>query len=414
MISRVKNVEVDDPIDFLWKNLRYFLDVKWVTDQIVRAHRVPDKQKQNATKQATQLAYCIRQAEEYFRAASQVGLATRPLLLYYGAVSLTKALTLLRLDGRFSFDGLRKANQHQHHGLELLGTIKQIRPEDGVGTFFDSIRCKCYVHPAGTPGSATIPWGHFPLFYEALVPSAYLCSVLELGSSARIEESSRLYARPCSEKMPVAAISGRVFNPLGIMKVLPDLHDELLHYKICPELALGRIEVIVTVQTSPLPEAPPAGPTHRSRRTERITHRIWAGEHVKARLKELFAAKNPAYQLTTQQGRELQCLLADDTDNPTPGNTRWQPTITAAYNNDQLKYYVLAPDDYIDEAAGMLIVLFCLGMVSRYYADIWMNAIDNNVQTAAVTDSFLNLANRKFPNLILDQMTYTLHRVRAT
>jgi len=47
--------------------------------------------------------------------------------MYYGAASLSKALTLLRLDGSFSFDALREANKHQHHGLDLHGVIKDTK-----------------------------------------------------------------------------------------------------------------------------------------------------------------------------------------------------------------------------------------------------------------------------------------------
>src|SRR5262249_28229362 len=121
----------------------------------------------NVRKQAVQLGYCIRQAEEYFRASSHVGLPTRPLLLYYGAMSLTKALTLLRLDGNHSFDGLRKSNRHNHHGLDLVGQAKPPGKEDRSDTFFRSIECRC--HTEGNPPS---PWGHFGLFYLSLRPPA--------------------------------------------------------------------------------------------------------------------------------------------------------------------------------------------------------------------------------------------------
>jgi len=123
MITRLKDTTSEDPNEYVWKNLRYFQDAKRVAEQIADYHQA-DKGEPNLRKQATQLGYCIRQAEEYFRASSQVGLATRPTLLYYGAASLTKALVLLRLDGNHSFDALRKSKKHQHHGLDLLGTIK--------------------------------------------------------------------------------------------------------------------------------------------------------------------------------------------------------------------------------------------------------------------------------------------------
>ncbi len=41
----------------------------------------------------------------------------------------------------------------------------------------------------------------------------------------------------------------------------------------------------------------------------------------------------------------------------------------------------------------------------------WMRAIDENVQIAELTDSLLDMIHRKFPNLILDQMTWVKHYV---
>lgn len=75
------------------------------------------------------------------------------------------------------------------------------------------------------------------------------------------------------------------------------------------------------------------------------------------------------------------------------------------------KFYILNPEDYLPQPASHLIILFCLGMLCRYYPDVWMKVIDENVQVAELTDSLLNIIYRKFPNLILDQMTGIQHYV---
>jgi len=67
------------------------------------------------------------------------------------------------------------------------------------------------------------------------------------------------------------------------------------------------------------------------------------------------------------------------------------------------------PDTYLSEPAAYFIVLYCLGMLSRYYPDVWMKAIDKSVQIGELVDTFLNAAYRKFPNLMLDQMTEIKH-----
>ena len=120
MIKVVKNITSENPIEQVWKLLRFFLDISFVSKTIRRIHAIPEgKFNSDVKKQARQIGYCIRQAEEYFHASSKVGLPTRPTLLYYGAVSLSRALILLRQDGTHSFDALRKSGKHSHHGLDL-------------------------------------------------------------------------------------------------------------------------------------------------------------------------------------------------------------------------------------------------------------------------------------------------------
>lgn len=59
---------------------------------------------------AFDIASCIRQADEYYQAAKQVGLATEPLLQFYGAQSLAKACILAN-------DVTVTLNKLNYHGL---------------------------------------------------------------------------------------------------------------------------------------------------------------------------------------------------------------------------------------------------------------------------------------------------------
>jgi hypothetical protein len=76
-------------------------------------------------------------------------------------------------------------------------------------------------------------------------------------------------------------------------------------------------------------------------------------------------------------------------------------------------YYIVVPDSYVPQEAALLSILFCLSMVARYYPDVWMDRIDHDATTAELLDSFLNLAHRKFPNLVLDQLTDTKHHIHS-
>ncbi len=68
-----------------WKNIRLLKSTDRTYAMICSRHFKNDKQTvakqhRNITKHANQIAYSIRQAEEYFESASVVSLATEPLL----------------------------------------------------------------------------------------------------------------------------------------------------------------------------------------------------------------------------------------------------------------------------------------------------------------------------------------------
>src|SRR5437667_11322657 len=100
MMTGVRNVTSENPVLEIWKSLRLFLNSDRTVRELRRIHSIEAGQHEtNLKKQATQIGYCIRQAEQYFTAAAQVGLATKPVLLYYGCVGLSQALVLLQRDG---------------------------------------------------------------------------------------------------------------------------------------------------------------------------------------------------------------------------------------------------------------------------------------------------------------------------
>src|SRR5258706_1883099 len=126
MIPNLRDVTSENPVRQVWKFLRYFQDDQSVSETIRRIHNVPQGEHVgNVEKQAREVGYCIRQAEEYFQASLEVGLPTRPLLLYYGAASLSSALILLKKDGTYSFGARRQEKyedrKHNHHGLDVSG-----------------------------------------------------------------------------------------------------------------------------------------------------------------------------------------------------------------------------------------------------------------------------------------------------
>jgi hypothetical protein len=68
-----------------------------------------------SAEKAREIVSAVAQGREYFAAASEAGLLVRPLLQYYGVLSLSRALVLL-LSHNF-----REASLPQAHGLSSVG-----------------------------------------------------------------------------------------------------------------------------------------------------------------------------------------------------------------------------------------------------------------------------------------------------
>lgn len=120
IISRSRVLETPDRRYYAWNGLARFRNVKYTARHISELHSVVEAHHRNVIKQAEQIRFCILQAEEYFSAARVVTSATKPLLLYYGVMSLALAELLLKQSGDSSLDRARE--HHAHHGLTLSVT----------------------------------------------------------------------------------------------------------------------------------------------------------------------------------------------------------------------------------------------------------------------------------------------------
>jgi hypothetical protein len=386
-ITKYKDITTDNPIREVWKNLRRFLDESFVIEEIRNVHSIKgNEHNYNIMKQAHQVNYCIRQAEEYFNASSSVSLTTRPLLLYYGAVSLSKALTLIRLDGNYSIDKLRETNKHKHHGLELKGSIKDAKPSFNIETFLSSLNCSIFIKD-------NKPWGHFSLFYDSLVPCAYLMRErIYYGDKDWQIEGYKV--KSCSALLDIISISS-ISDGLSIIKNLPELRADLMAIGISPNICKGELWLQIE------------GEDDKKYEEEHNFLIEDVPEEYKESLLAHYKLDNPSISIDRNCYNQIHIKI-NKQNNKRTGIIIFPEIIDDLYNN---KYYILVSDSYITEPASYFIILYCLGMLSRYYPDIWVSIIDKNINIAELTNTFLNLAYRKFPNLILDQMTLTKHYI---
>lgn len=71
--------------------------------------------------------------------------------------------------------------------------------------------------------------------------------------------------------------------------------------------------------------------------------------------------------------------------------------------------YIIDPVSYIQEPASLFMIQYCFSMLSRYSPDIWMKLIKENIVFTEFVETLLQIIGRKFPILILDQMTRIKH-----
>lgn len=398
MIERLEEITAENPVKHVWKHLRLFLDEEYTRElhcsylKIDKNSGVFKKHSPNIRKQVTQIGYSIRQAEEYFEAASMVDLPTRPLLLYYGATTLARALVLLKNDGTYALD--KTPAIHQRHGLELK--LEHFKGS-ALEVFLKAVGCT--IEESGS----------FPLFYASLtdcrcpIPSeTYNVVPNTFGQQLTMKWTGLLNSCETIAKEKIPKIKR---NLLDMLRVLPDMFKSLKHSGIEPTLCKGSAKGVVTNHFT----SPDQG--MELTRTESVISFI-VDSLTDAQRAGLLARYSNHAELkvmptfgTNLSTLYLQCTL--------PSSDEKQSQIFIPDMVDDLGgnlHFLLDPDSFLGEAATYYIVLYCLGMLSRYYPHVWMKAIEKS-RIAELCDTFLNFAHRKFPNLVLDQMTETRYYI---
>jgi YaaC-like protein len=406
MINDVRDILTHDASRETWKYLRLFQSVERTVERLQQIHSVPQgKHESNLKKQARQVGYCLRQAEEYFTASETVELATRPLLLYYGCVNLSQALVLLKNDGAFSLDATRKSEKHRHHGLELNRALAEKAARAGtLDSFFSAVQCACHRNSQGELA------GHFPILYRCLEPSAFIVhsQVREVGRNTFMERNDPC---ACADLQPLDTIATKPFSCWELLGDLPDLFNSLAETGVRSTVRPGMIKRTYMSYYSSVQSSQDTADAAPTRTPVKIvdTHTFFVNrlsDQEKAAILEV-TRRNPLIRVQDQYPSNL-CLVLEMVSKP-EDNVRlgYYPDVVEDIHGQ--KYFILYPDRYLAEPASMFVLMYCFGMLSRYFPDVWMTVTDSRVEIAEVANTLLSVVQRKFPNLILDQLTGTRH-----
>jgi hypothetical protein len=91
VIVKATKLDERDIVAYAWFSLRRFHNIRYTAGLISTIHKVPLKFKRDVDKQAEQIRFFLLQAKEYFDAAREVTLVTKPVLLYYSLMCLATA-----------------------------------------------------------------------------------------------------------------------------------------------------------------------------------------------------------------------------------------------------------------------------------------------------------------------------------
>jgi len=389
-INEYREFVSENPYEEIWRQLYYFTDVDSVKEKIRKRFKIEEKDETNSKKQAQQIAYSIIQAKNYFESARHVDVSVMPNLIYYGMSSLANTVILYNNDGESSLDYIRDVKKEQHHGLEKCFDL---RKDDSLQDISKSISCKIYKKP-----NSGEPYGHFKNFYNSIVPE---CVFFDTNFYIS-EKSGNLKGKRVTlnaDKKRIEDLVDCKLDLLTILKFLPDMIQQLPDNEIATNLCYGSMICESHVGQNQSEEA-------NSNIQDSYQEFGFYINRLSPDKKEYF--KNLYLQnKSIQKEDEFPQSLILKYDSRIESENNYLPDMVQDIFGKI--YFIYNAEEYIQELANLYICFFCTGMLCRYYPDYWMYWIEKNVGFKHLMETLCSIAIRKFPNLILNQLTQRIN-----
>lgn len=379
IISQSRVIRTNNLRHFSWAGLSRFKNIAFTASAINRYQSPPINQRRNVEKQATQIRQCIIQAEEYFYAARSVGLATRPLLMYYGTLSLALAELLIKQTGNSSLD--RARGEHAHHGL----TLKILADPSYKETIEDSasqLRATPLIK-TGKDRSGTFELWHrssreLPMLGETDIRYPDGTAVKTQGLVALGEDERPLL-------VPDDGIS-----LLDCLKNIPNMESTLNAYGSDTELVLGGIS------------------TTQDYNLGRFIQKTYIHPTKPVLL-------NDVYDKFSYPPGVVDCV---DVIQSRAGGAIVSvdlPFNCGSYNSKAPFGHQITKDEIffssknrsLNEFGLFYFSLYILGNYARYYPDMWMRDVDSSSALSLVVSELLVHAEERIPILALSELSQT-------
>ncbi|MEM7663037.1 MAG: YaaC family protein [Pseudomonadota bacterium] len=358
---------IPNDTDFIWRMLRRYHDVDWVGGRIRQIHSLGrNEHKENVLKQARQVKYCLKQAEEYFSAAKSVSIATQPVLLYYGVMSLAVAEYLLKSDGKSSLDANRST--HKHHGLELTdcGNTNALKSEE-VATI---IRAKPFISQDERRGT-------FELWHREAREYPIIGKRTRKYTSST-EVTTEISGYPNDRR--IGEISSKGLSLADCFSALPFLAPIMYQLNLFPSYVRALNEIVEDHRTNIAILDVIIHPTDTNLVMNVADKFLFAPSEV-GRVNIHEFKSGLGFRWTVSDGDRVQARLPR----------------SISYLAEETYFY--ADDHNLNEFGLIYVGLYILGNLARYYPDVWMWHIEKSSALAIVSDHFflrVNLGHRYF------------------
>ena len=372
VITGVRSFQAPDISAYAWRGLNHFQNVDHAANTIMRLHGLPEKHRSNARKQAEQLKYCLTQAKEYFIAADAVSLATRPVLLYYGVMSLALAEVLLKQSSDSRLSKLRA--DHNCHGLSLV-LARSPGPNDDLSTTLNSLRAKPQISQDGTPKGTFEVWRRSAREYP--IGGVHTTH----NSQGTIKRFSMLYGAEdaAPPPQPTAGITLR-----SCVQNLPYMRDTLVTWGISLDMVRATVSCDVGADSTSS--------------TTIILH-----PNLKALLDRFM-------QLPRLRAEEVNNVDVVELENGyiiKSSEKNRSLILPQAICLNEHEVYFSCTSNSIGEFGHTFVALHILGNFARYYPDVWMDHIAKSSALATVVDDLCSQARERLPLLSLSEMQRT-------
>ena len=374
IITECSTFRTTDVGKYAWGRLAHFQNIEAVTGQITDLHQLPQQQRSNARKQATQLRQCLMQAREYYDAARSVSLATRPVLLYYAVMSLALAEVLMKQSADSRLEKLREF--HGCHGLQL-SLANAVAPPDSLDLAATALRAKPQTAPDGSPRGTFEVWrrssrelpivGRYSQTHEGNITTTSRVQALMAGSDVEPE------AYPKSGLSLLDALLG-----------LPQMVEILAAYGVRPKLVRATCTAL-SGGDNPEPSITiivhPALPSTMNDFMELVS----------------FAPRGLERVNVTEYPNGIMLQFPGSID--VPGKVPWG--VCPDVNNT----WFSARQESLNEFGLLYVALHIAGNFARYYPDKWLAHIEVSSPLALVIDRLTEVAFDRVPLLVAGELS---------